>query len=402
MNPARRGLPLQSFGAVGCRRSHLAKSTLRLSPDSLCYPKFKSVNSMRKLLTLILMLFLPAFVTAEQEKFEMGVLVSLTGNWAQVGKNIQQGTTLAAKDINAAGGILGKQLTLDFQDTDEEKSGAKVVSGYRYLRQKGIKFFIGPTGVPGILALTPLAVKDDVVVVAPTATNSIYKSSTKLFNASGDNYVTTKAVAELMYRQGVRKAAIFSSLQPWESDQARIFREIFEKLGGSIVEEVSPAADQTELRVEALKIKKSNPEAVFMSDFNQIASAGRALKQQGYTGKKFLAFIDQSHVTDSQGSLDGSELFLFNPPGVEFVARYKNEYGEEPGAFADSAYDAVFALSKGIILAGSFDTAAVINSLHAIEFTGSSGKLVKFDADGLIARGITRHVIKEGKLEVID
>lgn len=225
------------------------------------YPLFTSV-----FIFIQLVFFGNSFAQAE---VKIGVLVSLSGNWEEIGNNIRQGITLALEDYRAEGGR--HNIILDYQDTDEEKSGAKVVSGYHYLRSRGVEYFIGPTGVPGILALTPIAKDDPILLLAPTSTNSFYLQSKKFFNAGGDNSITTKAIADKMFSDGNRRVAIFSSQQPWETDQARIFDEEFKRLGGEILSQVSPAADQVDLKIEALKILKSKPEAIFMANFNQIA-----------------------------------------------------------------------------------------------------------------------------------
>ena len=62
---------------------------------------------------------------------------------------------LAAEEFNELGGVLGRRIQLNFQDSNEEKSGAHVVSGFKHLRSKGIQLFIGPQGVPGIFGNYP-------------------------------------------------------------------------------------------------------------------------------------------------------------------------------------------------------------------------------------------------------
>lgn len=258
----------------------------------------------------------------------------------------------------------------------------------------------GPArGVPGILALTPLAMKDDTILVAPTSTNSFYKSSSKFFNASGDNYVTTKATAERAFALGYRKVAIFGSLQPWENDQAKIFKEVFTALGGTVIAEEYPAADQPDLRNEALRLIRSKPDAIFFAIFNEIANAAKAIKQQGYKGGKFAAIIDNAHIAASNGALDGGELYLFDPPGAKFVEKFEKRFSKKPGVFADSAYDAVISLAAAINSGSSVEREKVIAALHQIKFTGSSGSLVGYDADGLLNRGIARFEIMGGKLQ---
>lgn len=146
------------------------------------------------------LLFLPSTNSdAENNPVTFGIFASLTGNWAEIGQNIQEGATLASEEINKNGGIFERTLVLDFQDTDEEKSGGKVISSFRYLRGKGIEFFVGPTGVPGILALLPILKKENVVLVGSTATGAYYKQAENFFNAGGDNFYTTKASAEALF-----------------------------------------------------------------------------------------------------------------------------------------------------------------------------------------------------------
>jgi branched-chain amino acid transport system substrate-binding protein len=354
----------------------------------------------KSLINLLFVAFLTAqSAIAEDATVKVGVLASLTGNWAEIGRNLEQGVTLAGEEVNAKGGILGKQLKFDVQDTDEEKSGAKVIGAYRYLQQQHIKFFVGPTGVPGIMALTPIAAKDDMILLAPTSTNSFYKDSPKFFNASGDNYITTKAAALRAYERGFRKVAIFGSLQPWENDQANIFKREFTALGGLIVAEEYPAADQVDLRMEATRISKAHPDAVFFAIFNQVAIAAKALKQRNFRGGKLAAIMDNSHAAASGDALNGTELYLFNPPGDAFVSRFKKRFANEPGVFADSAYDAVISLAAAINAAGSVDRDTVIKALHQVRFSGSSGKEVGYDTDGLLAREIARYEIVDGQLE---
>jgi len=354
----------------------------------------------KSLVNLLFATFLIAqSALAEDTTVKIGVLAALTGNWAEIGRNLEQGVTLAGEEVNAKGGVLGKQLEFYVQDTDEEKSGAKVISAYRYLRQQHIKFFVGPTGVPGIMALTPIAAKDDMILLAPTSTNSFYKGSPKFFNASGDNYITTKAAALRAYKRGFRKIAIFGSLQPWENDQASIFKREFTALGGTIVAEEYPAADQPDLRMEATRICKAKPDAVFFAIFNQVAIAAKALKQRNFEGGKLAAIMDNSRAVASGGALNGTELYLFNPPSDTFVSKFQKRFANDPGLFADSAYDAVISLAAAINAAGSVDRDTVIEALHRVTFGGSSGKEVSYDSDGLLAREISRYEIVDGRLE---
>lgn len=68
---------------------------------------------------------------------------------------------------------------------------------------------------------------------------------------------------------------------------------------------------------------QSETDAVFFALFNQVAIAAKALKQRNFEGGKLAAIMDDSHVVASGGALNGTELYLFNPPGDAFIHRFK-------------------------------------------------------------------------------
>ncbi len=355
-----------------------------------------SLSRLRSLLLLPLLFLITPPVSAE-EPIRIGVLASLTGNWAEICKNFQEGILMAGEEMNERGGANGRKFTFDFQDTDEEKSGARVVTSYKYLRGTGIKLFIGPSGVPGILALTPIAKNDDIVLVQPTATGSYQQASENFFNAGGDNAVTTIAAAKRLYELGSRRVAIFGTLQPWEEQQGKTFNDSFSKMpGASIAEAVYPLADEKDLRLEALRVVKSNPDGVFFAIYNNVASAASALKRLKYAGRSFASSMDDSHLTGSEGGLEGTEVYLFSPPSDEFKARYQKRWGRAPGLFADTGYDAALALILAVRESGTDDPAKVRWALRKIQFQGSSGETHHFESDRLLNRGITLYEVKDG------
>jgi|GEM_PF-6315488 len=166
---------------------------------------------MKLILQLLLFILLSySNLYSQENKLKIGVLVSLSGDSAQNGKNIQNGIELAKSELSTE---IAERIIIDYQDTDEEKSRAKVLSAYKHLKSRNFKVFIGPTGIPG--AKTVSTIKDDIVLLAPTSTNSFHKSSDNFYNIGGDNYHTTKAIAEYAYNNDkIKKIAIFSSTQP--------------------------------------------------------------------------------------------------------------------------------------------------------------------------------------------
>jgi branched-chain amino acid transport system substrate-binding protein len=344
---------------------------------------------------------MPYSTTARAEELEsvkIGALLSLTGNWAQLSRNIQQGMELAVEQINQEGGVLNRKIELVIEDTDEEKSGGKVVTAYKLLRGSGISLFVGPLGAPGSLALMPIAKAEQVILIAPSTPGAFYKESPNFFNTGGDNYYTTKALAERVYAEGHRRVAIFGSRQPWEATQADTFRNIFAALGGEIVAEVSPEPDQTILNAEALRIVAAKPDAIVFAIYNQVAPAAKAIKQLGYQGAKYSVQLDSTRLVGSAGGLEGAQVMLFAPPSEKFIETFSKRYNAQPQIFADAGYDAVIALAEAIRRSGSLEVQQIAASLSSLQFDGSASEQLSFNREGLINRKLSIAVVKTGRI----
>jgi branched-chain amino acid transport system substrate-binding protein len=169
--------------------------------------------------------------TAEElndDHLVIGVMASLSGNWSSIGDMTRKGLILASEKINNSGGLLGKKVILNYQDTDEAVSPAKVISAYQFLRSQGITLFIGPTGSAGGIAIAPVASKDNVVIITPSVgVQEFHMAGDNLFNTQGVWELSSAKLASLAYRSGIKSIAIFSSQHPYEFRQSNAFEKLF-------------------------------------------------------------------------------------------------------------------------------------------------------------------------------
>ena len=80
---------------------------------------------------------------ASGETFKLGSMGPLTGPNASYGISVNQGAQIAVDEINAAGGVLGKQIELFFQD--DESDAETAMSAYNKLMDNGIQALLGAT-----------------------------------------------------------------------------------------------------------------------------------------------------------------------------------------------------------------------------------------------------------------
>lgn len=322
------------------------------------------------------------------DTIKIGVLACLSGGCAEWGVATKNGLLIAQDEINSKGGVLGRRIELVFEDTDEATSATKAVTALKKLLSHGdIKLFIGPTWTPAALAIVPVAGSmHDVLMISPSVGVAEFnESSPNLFNTMMHSESATKKLAQLARSTGWKRAGVFSSEQPWESLQAKVFKEEFTRLGGEVVAFVEPNPDAKDLRTEALKVSASKPDGVFLANLNQSAIAARQLRTLKYSGQFFCALLDQTRVDEADGALEGAISAQSPEANASFTTAYNQRFGGASDAAADTAHDALVALAKAITAAGVTDSKFVQKALLDVTFDGASGRIA-FDTLGGVIR----------------
>lgn len=139
----------------------------------------------------------------------LGVLLPKTGGLAAQGKPIIAGVTLAVNDINAAGGVLGKDVTTEFQDDGTDQN--KAIAGAKKLIADGVPVIIGPSFSGGAEAVLPLTEKAHVVMFSPSATSAELASASTdgmFFRTAPSDALQAQAIADIITRSGAAKVFI--------------------------------------------------------------------------------------------------------------------------------------------------------------------------------------------------
>ncbi len=352
---------------------------------------------LKRLLNLCVLILIFAAVPtlwAEQSKsesdsaepFEVGVLLCLSGNCADWGQAALDGARLAAEIANARGGLRGRQIELRVEDTAEAVSGAKTVSAFKKLQtNRNLRYFIGPSWAPGALALLPL-IKEatDIVMITPSASAVEFsRAGDHVFNMRAAEEAGTKALAGYAVSQGWKRAAIFSSQQPAEMTQGRVFEKEFTKLGGTVTILLEPTPTLSDLRSEATKIIAGKPDVVFMMNYNQIDAGARELSKQGYRGARMAISLDAQRLKSAKGALNGVIVARAPEPSRAFRQRFTKRFGHPPGLSAEGGFDAIQVLLRSISEADSTDVNAVKSILPTLQYAGASGE-IRFDEHGAL------------------
>jgi branched-chain amino acid transport system substrate-binding protein len=330
---------------------------------------------------------------ASGNEIVIGHYAAMSGAQATFGQSTDNGIRLAIEEINAAGGVNGKQLRLITYDDkgDTKEAGAAVT---RLITRDKVVAVLGQVASSLSLAGAPVCQEHGVPMITPSSTNpQVTQVGDKIFRVCFidpfQGYVTAKYIRELPTPVS-RVAILHDQANAYSVGLAQEFEKAFTRLGGTITTRQTYSEGDQDFSAQLTAIRGSNPEMVFIpgyySDVGNIALQARKL---GVTVPLFGGDGWTSpRLTEIAGSaLEGcffSEHYSQedpNPKIQNFVQKYAAKYGSKPDGLAALGYDAARLLADAMTRARSLsgdDLAAAIAATR--DFDGVTGTF-SIDAD---------------------
>lgn len=321
---------------------------------------------------------------------KLGFIGPMTGDAAIYGSSAEEGAKLAVSEINAAGGIDGKNIELVAYDSKADQTEA--INAYNRLRdQDGVVAVIGGTLSGETLAMKDIMVSDNMPVLSPTATAvEVTQDAPNIFRACFlDDYQGQAAGNFASETLGAKTAALLIGAgNPYSEGVSEAFKTSFTAKGGTIVGSESYGKTDKDFSAQLTKIKEMNPDVVFVPDYVQtVGPILQKAKEMGITAKFVGADgwdgVQEEYADAAQGNYFTNHYAADSPSEIvqNFITAYKAEYNSVPNSFAALGYDAVYAMADAIKAAGSTDAEAIIKALNNTDYAGVTGNL-KFDAQG--------------------
>lgn len=305
----------------------------------------------------------------------IGASGPLTGNTASYGQAVQKGAQLAVDEINAAGGVNGITLKLDFQD--DENNAQKANNAYNIVKDNGAKVFMGTVTSGPCVSVVELAQEDNMFMITPSSTAVDCIKYDNAFRVCFNDPMQGTASAEYIATKqlGSKIGIIYDSSDVYSSGIFQAFKAEAANRGLEIVsEQAFTSSNNTDFSVALQKIKESNADLVFLpiyykeasSILQQARDAGLSVKWFGCDGLDGVIGQLQDDAALAEG------VMLLTPyaadskeeKSAKFTQAYKDKYnGETPIQFAADAYDAIYAIKAAIEKAGIEDVSMSISDL---------------------------------------
>lgn len=347
---------------------------------------------------------------------KIGMLYNMTGAQASLDGPSANGAKLAAKEINAAGGVLGKQIELVAYDgkTDAETIGK---SATQLATSDKVVAMFGFSDTDMVMAAAPIAAKAGIMFVTSGATSPKLPAQVPdyLYLACFGDNVQAAAAAEYAFKNLNAKSAYLLIDKGMEYTMllGKYFKERFEGLGGAItLEDYYQTGDKDfSAQITKLKASKNKPDILFISSgpddvgtiVKQFRDGGVAqpifggdgydtplLIQVAGAGAENVYFTTHS-LMDAEAGTDAAK---------SFIKAYQDEYKSAPeNAFAGLGYDTVKLIVDAIKRANSTDPKAIREALQATSgLAGVTGSITYQPGSRIPQKGVALIQVKGGKL----
>lgn len=208
----------------------------------------------------------PSIVRAQAEKIRIGHLTPLTGFLGVIGSYAQLGVRLAAEEINASGGIMGKQIDLLSEDSINPATAA--TKAQRMLEQDGAAVLLGEISSASSLTIMQVAERNKKVFFSTGARSDALrgKNCNKYsFHCDIPNTVMVNAVGTALSQKGMVKGKKFFTLTAdyiFGHDLLKAAKSFFGAHEANLIGDELIATDVTDFSPYLLKVRQAKPDVV--------------------------------------------------------------------------------------------------------------------------------------------
>lgn len=346
---------------------------------------------------------------AGTETIKLGVVGPLTGGYANYGLSVQHGAQLAVDEINAAGGVNGKQLELSAQDSQGDPESA--VAAYGKLMDWGMNVFLGGVLSGETASVVAAAKADDMFIMETTGSaDKCIDGNDKAFRICFyDSYQGTAAADYLKDNALADEVSVFyQSDNDYSAGLYNAFVAECEKTGVTIKEtQTFTTATNTDFSTQVNALVNSGVKVVFIPIYAEEASTFLTQAKGKFAEDVYFFGADGLDGILGKVSQDvtiADNVLMMTPFAADsaaanvqaFVSAYQANYNATPDQFAADAYDAVYVVKAAVEAAGGStsgaELAAVITSLTVEGVTGT----MTWNADGNTNKAASAILYKNG------
>jgi urea transport system substrate-binding protein len=346
---------------------------------------------------------------AQDDAIKIGFLTALTGLETILGETQLECAQMAVDEINAAGGVLGRQLTLLVED-DATDPRVTVEKANKLMKQDQVDVIVGMITSAERNAAVSVTARAQELVIYPTYyegghCEKYLVCTGQIPNQSIDPFVPWifENVGSTFYVAG--------SDYVWPRDTAKALRTTVEAAGGQILGEEYFPFGTTDFSSVFNRVRDAQPEVFWTMMAGSDAVA--FVKQYASTGLDIqvctngLDELFGAAVPEIAGTISNQSYFmtLDTPANNAFVDAFQTKFGADKriNAISEATYDAIYLYARAIEEAGSTEVEPVLAALGTVEFDAPQGK-VNIDPENqhMLTNSIIGRADERGMFAIIE
>jgi urea transport system substrate-binding protein len=320
-----------------------------------------------------------------EDVIRIGIPTGLSGANSVVAPSVVQSAELAVEEINAAGGILGKKITLEVADDGSGAAGA----------QKAADSLIFQKKVHALMSMQTSAARNGMLPIVtrgkvPYIYTSLYegRSCNKYLyvNAPVPEQMVAPIVDHFMTDMSSKTFFLVGSDYAFGRGMLKFTKDYIEAKGGKVVGDEYQPMDATDWTAIISKMRSANPDAVVFSTAGGAPNVTlqKQFKAAGMKAHVGNLSVDEGTAKSMAADADGvfiSASFLTNidtPANQKFMAAMKAKFGDKlltPNDLSVPEYDAVYLYKAAVEKAKTTDAEPVLEALAEVSFDGPRGKV---------------------------
>lgn len=336
----------------------------------------------------------------ETGPIKIGIFQPLTGPASLMGTDGRDGAAMAVKQINAAGGVMGRQLELlSYDDQSSPEVAVKVVT--KMIETDGVDAIIGSLHSGNIQA-AGRRIESSKIVCVGTGTSPVWLQQgwTYLFRSCLNTYDMSAAVLDACGDLNFKNLAIIYSQDEYGQVGMENMVELAEIYKLKVLGMESFKPGDTDLTAQMVNIRRLEPDVVYViGTSNELGPLLKQLRNNGYSGYVMAEMtIGNPETQEVAGKATDKVLFatsylmplkspdeIVEPLVHKFLVDFQKEYGRMlQSEVGYRCYDAVQIIAEGIRRAGSTDGTKMRDAIRSIkgfealageyDFTGGTGE----------------------------
>lgn len=325
-------------------------------------------------------------VAASDETIKVGILHSLSGTMAISEVSVKDAEMLAIEEINAAGGVLGKQIEPVIEDgasdwpTFAEKAG-------KLLQQDKVAAVFGGWTSASRKAMLPVFEQNKGLLFYPVQYEGLESSPNIFYTGATTNQQIVPSVTWLLENRG-KTFYLLGSDYVFPKTANQVIKAQLAAEGGEVVGEEYTPLGHTDYSTIISKIKAAKPDVVYNTlNGDSNVAFFKQLKDAGITSEQMTTLsvsVAEEEIRGIGADVLKGHLASWNyyqttdtPENKTFVEKYKEKYGADRVTAdpIEAGYVAVYLWKAAVEKAGSTDVEKVREAAKGLQFDAPEGKV---------------------------